>query len=329
MKNIIIKLFGLKFISKVISLKLLVQNFYDDLILYKKHSIIYKIDNFNKLECQIILDYHSLEKGFLHQDFKLKYGRERVIRLISNLKKELLKQKNSSQIEVAYSVLVDYYEIHLKANCIIDDYFTKEDYLFFKSKIDEHQIGFKSFSKEEFYSFSSADFYKFAHSRKSVRSFTGALIDISLIEKAVSLSLTSPSVCNRQGVKVYYVDEKKKIDELLEIQAGFTSFSKNVNQLLFLTVDRNYFYTIGERNQMYIDGGIFLMNLLYALHYYKIGNCPANWGKMTFEDRKANQILHLPESEKIICFIPIGVPKDSFRVTLSKRRNLEEVFVKI
>ncbi|VXB50472.1 Nitroreductase [Flavobacterium sp. 9AF] len=329
MKNIIIKIFGLKFIAKVISYKLLIQNFYDDFVLFKKHSIIYKIDNFNKLECQIILDYHSLEKGFLHKDFKLKYGKERVIRLISNLKNKLINEKTTSQIEVAYSVLVDYYEIHLNQKCVIEDYFTIEDYLLFKSKIKQHETGFQEFSAREFYAASTQDFYTFAHSRKSVRNFTGAFVEKELIQKAVTLALTAPSVCNRQGVKVYYVEEKNKINQLLEIQAGFTGFSKNVNQLLFLTVDRNYFYTIGERNQMYIDGGIFLMNLLYALHYYKIGNCPANWGKMTFEDRKANQILRLPESEKIICFIPIGVAQEIFRVTLSKRRNLDEVFVEI
>jgi nitroreductase len=77
---------------------------------------------------------------------------------------------------------------------------------------------------------------------------------------------------------------------------------------------------------MYIDGGIFLMNLLYALHFYKIANCPANWGKIIQEEKLLNKYISIPEPEKIICMIPIGLIEEKFRVTLSKRRDVNELF---
>lgn len=136
-------------------------------------------------------------------------------------------------------------------------------------------------------------------------------------------------MCNRQACKVYLLEDKERIDKLLAIQGGLTGYTENINQVLLLTVDCNYFYTVGERNQLYIDGGMFLMNMLYALHFYKIANCPANWGKLIQEEKLLTGIVDISESEKIICVIPIGIAKDKFRVTLSQRRELNEVLVKI
>lgn len=75
---------------------------------------------------------------------------------------------------------------------------------------------------------------------------------------------------------------------------------------------------------MYIDGGIYLMNLLYALHYYDIAACPAHWGMPTTADKKSQKIIGLNDSEKIICLIAIGKPIEEFKTTLSLRRPHNE-----
>jgi nitroreductase len=170
-----------------------------------------------------------------------------------------------------------------------------------------------------------SSFEKFSESRKSVRNFTGNYIDDGLIEKAVSLSKNAPSVCNRQPSKVYYLKNKSKIDDVLEIQSGLNGFSKNINQLLVVTTDVNYYYSVGERYQFFIDGGVYLMNLLYALHFYKIAACPANWAKEKDDEKRIKQILPIKDSEKVICLIAIGEAEQTFRTTLSKRRDVSEL----
>src|SRR5690606_32764999 len=124
--------------------------------------------------------------------------------------------------------------------------------------------------------------------------------------------------------KVYLLEDKDKIDKTLAIQGGFRGYSEKVHQLLVVTNDRNYYYTVGERNQFYIDGGIFLMNLLYALHFFEIASCPANWGKTIEHEKKLSHVIDISKSEKIMCLIPIGIAVENFRVTLSKRRELDE-----
>ena len=306
-------------------------NFFEDMKLFYKHTNVFKNDTFKKLECRIILDYHSIEKGFLFTNFKPRFAQQKIKNLRINLKNEIIiNNVNLSQIKVGYQVMCKYYELHRKISIDISDYYTEEDYEFFKKTLSnlytEDFRGIIEYSKDAFYELNNEKFEYFSYSRKSIRDFTGEKIDLSVIKDAIKLSANAPSVCNRQSSKVYLLENKKLIDEVLKIQDGFSGYSKNVGQLLILTTDRNLFYSIGERNQMFIDGGLFLMNLLYSLHYYKIANCPANWGKTIQEEKKLKQYINIPESEKIICLIPIGIAKENFRVTLSQRREIDELF---
>jgi|SRR5690554_1679724 len=311
-------------------LKNLHTNFYVDRKLYKKHSNVFRVNNFEKKEANIILYYHSIEKGFLFKNPKPRFAKAKIIRLHTYLKdKEVIQNINLSQIRTGYSVVCKYYELHKEKGIDIENYFSEKDYLLYKQILKDYYSqdfqGIKTFTFDEFYSKLDSNFSDFSNSRRSVRDFTGELIDEQQIKEAVTLALNSPSVCNRQSVKVYLLQDKVKIDEILKIQAGFRGYSENVKQLLVVTADRNYFYTVGERNQLYIDGGIFLMNLLYSLHFYKIANCPANWGKTVKDDRLARKVVDLKENEKIICLIPIGKAVDDIRVCLSERRTIDEV----
>lgn len=307
----------------------LYSNFSGDLILFKKYSLLFRNNNFENKEADIILNYHSIEKGMLFKNMKKGFAEYRIRNLHKILSNpDIIQNVNKSQVKVGYQIICRYYELHQDSNYDINDFYTKEQYEFYKSILaknyHEDFNGIIEWSKKDFLNKNKEDFYQFAHSRKSVRDFSGDKIDLELIQNVVELANTSPSVCNRQASNVYLIEDKVKIDEILKIQAGFTGYSDNVSQLLVVTNDRKYYYTVGERYQFYIDGGLYLMNLLYALHYYGIGNCPANWGKTKNEDRSIRKIIDIPISEQIICLVPIGVLKEKFRTTLSVRRDFNE-----
>lgn len=305
-----------------------------DTSFFSKNSTLFTENNLKKLEARLILDYHSIEKGLLFERTKMGFGKEKIQRLTINLKKEIVK-KNAlhSQILVAYKIMCEYYELHQDNKFNIENYFSKEDYKLFRTILAENYSGnfrgFIDFEKQDFYKNVNSSFDHFSESRKSIRNFTSEMVADEQIEKALQLSLNSPSVCNRQSARVYYIKDKKKIDQILELQAGLGGFSQDINQLLVVTSDVSYFYLVGERYQHYIDGGIYLMNLLYALHYYKIGTCPANWAKNVDDEKHLKKIIPINESEKVICLVAIGNPKESFRVTLSQRRDLSEIFTTI
>jgi nitroreductase len=73
----------------------------------------------------------------------------------------------------------------------------------------------------------------------------------------------------------------------------------------------------------------FLMNLLYALHYYKIAACPAHWALDIEADKKINNLLNLKDSDKVISLVAIGKPINEFKTALSMRRSNDEILKKV
>lgn len=288
--------------------------------------MVFKQDTFNKIESKIILHYHSIEKGFIHQNFKHRFGKQVVTELIKLLNLDVvIDNHKKSQIAAAYMVICKYYEKHKNDGVDISDYYDNENYQKFRRLLTIDIDITKDFTVTNFFENSQSDFLRFAQSRSSVRDFTNELVLLDTIYNAINLAKTAPSVCNRQPIKVLYTENKPLIDRIFALQQGLKGYSQGISQLLVLVSDRNYFYTVGERNQLYIDGGIFLMNLLYSLHFYKVAACPAHWGFNYQQDRIIKTELNLSESDKVICLLPIGIPKAEFKTTLSCRRENDEI----
>jgi len=307
-------------------------NYKKDAVLYKKYALLFNVQTLKNKEANLILNYHALEKGMLFPKMKKGFGKDRIKKLHRILTDiEVINSISRSQIRVGFQVMCQYYELHQKLGYDIECLYSKKQYEFYKSVLSDYYTsafnGVINWTKETFYKDVKADFGKFANSRKSIRNYTGEMISKEMLGKVVNLANTAPSVCNRQASNVYLVENKEKIDQILEIQGGFNGYTQDVNQLLIVTNDRSYYYTPGERHQLYIDGGIFLMNLLYALHFYEIGNCPANWGKTVQEEAPMEDLVNIPKSEKIICIVPIGRVQEEFCSTLSERRPSRENFM--
>ncbi|HPW65518.1 MAG TPA: nitroreductase family protein [Salinivirgaceae bacterium] len=304
---------------------ILKKDYSKDYKLYKKNSSVFTKNNFEKKESEVTLRYHALEKGFLHNSIRPRFAKKHVVDLLSMIRdSEILKNKNRVQIQSAIVSLLNYYELHKELSADISDYFNLTDYEFLKKHLIKQMSSVQLHTISDYFLKNYDDFLIFSNSRCSVRSFTGEKISADTIQKVINLANNAPSVCNRQSVSVILLENKTLIDKILEIQGGMTGYSEKVNQLMVVLSNRNYFYSIGERNQLYIDGGIYLMNLLYALHYYKIGACPAHWGMPTKADEKTRDLLNLSDAYQIISLVVIGIPTDNFKTTLSLRKTHEE-----
>jgi nitroreductase len=124
---------------------------------------------------------------------------------------------------------------------------------------------------------------------------------------------------------VKLVNDPDLVKGALKIQTGLNATADTVRQLFVITVDRSVFVSSAEWYQGFIDGGIFLQNILYALHFYKIAAVPLNWSKHFYLDVKLHKLLQIPKSEKIIALTAIGYPQDLFQVPFSKRKEVSEL----
>ncbi|MCA1920535.1 MAG: nitroreductase family protein, partial [Flavobacterium piscis] len=121
------------------------------------------------------------------------------------------------------------------------------------------------------------------------------------------------------------IREKTTKEKALALQNGNRGFGFLADKILVVTEDLNYFLSIAERNEAYINGGMFSMNLLYALHFYGIGACPLNWCAEKSNDMALRKLCLIPENEIIIMMIAIGGIPDKFMLASSPRIRPESI----
>ena len=129
-------------------------------------------------------------------------------------------------------------------------------------------------------------------------------------------------------MRVHSVSEPATVHEILDLQGGFRSESEGIRQLLLVTADLTFTYMEGmDRQQPYIDGGIYLMNLLYALHYHGVGACAGNASLLPRDEARILSLAGCREAEALIAIVPIGFPATPILTTPSRRRPPEETLL--
>jgi nitroreductase len=166
----------------------------------------------------------------------------------------------------------------------------------------------------------------FLESRHSVRNFDpDRPIDRALIEEAVRLAGTAPSVCNRQSWRAYYFDDRAEIKQVLALHEGSRGFAQRITGVFVITFDLRAFEAAKERNQGWIDGGLFSMTLMLALHGLGLGSIPLNWSRRNEASDKLRAAARIPEHENVVMLIGTGYPAEGYRVARSARRPLSQV----
>jgi nitroreductase len=165
----------------------------------------------------------------------------------------------------------------------------------------------------------------FLTSRHSVRDFAPLPVDRCLVEEAVRLATYAPSVCNRQGFRAYYFDERADIDRILALHQGSRGFAASVPGLFVVTFDIRAFEDTLERHQGWIDGGLFAMTLLLALHGLGLGAVPLNWSRRNAATAELRRRAALPEHDEVVMLIAAGHPAEGYRVARSTRRPLSQI----
>jgi nitroreductase len=325
-KNLIKKIIPSCVLSAMINFKLglslLNQYIYDYRIYRAYNGAKFKM-NVAQIEGKIIAHYHTLEKGLSHfapkNCFSLPIA-ENLVKLINLYDtKSVLR---SRQVNVAVEVLEKYKNFPNNKSCITINLVNQINLLKPNSKI---KAGVIQFTRDQYFDKSTSSFDQFAISRYSVRDFTEKSVSLAVLQAAVNVAQKTPSVCNRQTVKVHILTNKKDIQNHLALQTGNRGFGNKINKLLIITSNIHLFEGPNERNQAFTDGGMFAMSLLYALHNQKIGTVTLNWSYNKCQDIALHNLGIVPQNEKVILFIGVGHVPKNFNVAASNRRNLSEV----
>jgi nitroreductase len=257
------------------------------------------------LECQLTKDYHRVEKGLALRNPRAKFGVDVMARL-------------SLLLPVAREVEPDapYTRFAAEASHAL------------KRWNGGHGVdslvapGSESLPKPQW----DMSFVEtFFNSRKSVRQFDlEKPVGRESLAKAVDLASTTPSVCNRQPwlVRFYMGDH---VQDVLAFQNGNAGFRDEVPCVGLITVDTRMFSGSGERNQPWIEGGVFAMSLVYALHGVGLQSCMLNMSVLNKRAAEVRAACGLDDAEQIIMMVAIGYAPSTYRIARSPKRDVSDL----
>jgi nitroreductase len=282
---------------------------------------------FKHLESLIIRLYHVIEKGLVIPDheFRPDFAKSIVQQLVGILRdeKELEHFVSKEQITAARTALQAYVKKHADMG------------LSTAVQIPTSVLpptGHPSQDAVRAISIPTAQdasaFVRVVTSRASLRDFRPGQAPLpEAIEQAVDVARWTPSVCNRQASRAHYFTGPL-VQKLLSLQSGNRGFGHRVPALLIVTSDLRLFVDPIERYQAWIDGGMFSMSLLLALHAGGIGTVPLNWAVLNQRDEALRQVADIPAWERVIMMIGCGVPCHDATATRSTRRAVAEILIR-
>jgi hypothetical protein len=221
---------------------------------------------------------HQIEKGLSHSDFRYGFGTVALRNLsmsLNRLKAEGATAKQNLSYRMAVSALHEYIQRHQADSFDISNTESLFDPRVWNDAVlDSDSIG-GSVRGQTSESNNVKNFEELAKGRHSIREFGDQLVSEEEIMNAIALATTTPSACNCQPSRVYLTFNHDTISTLLNHQHGFKGYPLPP-ALLLVTVDNTVFVSPTERNEGFIDGGLFSMSLLLALENYDLAACPLN-----------------------------------------------------
>lgn len=276
-------------------------------------------NDIHNLFARLTYHTHAIEKKLSNPYFREGFGQK----AIKNLKDAMIEYKNAGyaldeeRFLSAFIVLQEYCKVHDgKPKYTLDIYKFLDSFSITPPVL---KVGAIEYQKKTIIKKSKSMFSDLALNRISVRDYSQAEVDDSIILNSIGIAIKSPSVCNRQPWRVHLIKNEELLMKILNLHGGFRGNGDNLKKIILVTVDLRYFSNAYERNQGYIDGGIFLISLVYALTCNEIATCILN---AMFDIKRENEmrsLLNLEDSEILIGFITIGNYPDKFKSPASLR----------
>lgn len=313
--------------SSIYKHSILLKEYLLDFRRYARYSGTFKSNRSkNYYEADLIFYYHKIEKGLSLPKPRIGFAKENVMHLLSLVEEYSSKYKWDDVSLVSLNTLFAYYYFNKENGNEMDDLYKRISILR-STVLIENPIntgGVIDLKKEQLTK-KFTSFRELSLTRHSIRNFAKEEVSISLIKEAVEIAQKTPSVCNRQTSRVYVYSDKDYKKNILSFQNGNGGFGEYANKILIVSTKAENFSGIHERNQNYIDGGMYAMSLLYALHSLGVGACPLNLSINNRQEMMLKKAANIGDSDVLIMMIAVGSLPDTLKVASSHRKNTSEV----
>lgn len=273
---------------------------------------------------KIIIEAHTIEKGLALESSRRLFGEAKIRQLIALLKTYDVAY-SKMPAEMALGAIDQYLKVHRAAGC--EDRFLDELEGFAAGYIERHGIRLTGgvHRTETGGGVDAEVALAFLETRHSHRTYQSTSVERSVLERAVTIAQRAPSQCNRQSIGVYLVESRPLIAALLNEQGGAKGFADQVSSLFVVSSDVAAWGGGKQRNQLYVDGGLFCMQLLLACHALGVATCPLNLAVSHAIEDNIRRLADIPHGQRLIMMIAAGYPHPDAKVANAPRRPLDEI----
>jgi nitroreductase len=280
-------------------------------------------DDAERLAAHITMDYHRLEKGMALPNPRHGFGRDVALRLVRSVRRYEDRYGRSDVTGFARSALESYRQFSLgkldtKLEAELGEFLDT-------SATGSCRAGVDALTSQTLFPFDSDSAQRFLRSRRSVRQFDGRPVPQAVLREAARIAQQAPSVCNRQSARIFASNQRARMDEMLGFQNGNRGFGDRLGAVIVVAADMRAFTSLGERNQCWVDGGIFAMSMALALHSLHVGACMLNWSVEPGRDRALRRSLGIDDHYAIITMMGAGYAPERLTVAASPRRSTDEI----
>lgn len=301
--------------------------FGQDLYLYLRHNGHSPLVPANRrLFYRAIIETHAIEKGLSLGRPRPLFGKDKIRYIMASLRR-YDRSDSAFPVEMGLGALAAYVDEH-RSRGIEDTFLDAVDKYVASAAPDRAAVltgGVKFVSpppsdQEEMTP------QQLLLSRTSCRMFQPVEVPPGLVEDIVRLAQSAPSQCNRQATRAHFYRDKPTVDRLLQLQAGSAGFTETVRNLFVIASELSAWGGAQQRNQLYVDGALFAMNLLLACRAYGLASCPLNLAVGNATERDIKRAGNIPASERLVVMIAIGYAEtEALKAASSPRRALSEV----
>ena len=304
------------------------KEFWRDMTTYVRYCGVSPWQDANKKRMyKLLIETHALEKGLSLHNPRPLFGKTKIDFVEKELDRYDIKD-SPLPAQMVLGALGTYVTLH-RARGIedpalggIEDYVTR--------KVAE--LGISPHGGLRHYDTAYSDVESlapeaFLRSRFSSRTFADEKLDPELVTRIVELAQCAPSQCNRQSSHAHFYQSPEKIAALLKLQGGSTGFAQDVRNLFVITSDLAAWGGAQQRNQLYVDGSLFSMALIYGAHAQGIATCPLNLAVTNAREREIKQTGGIPMDQRVIMMIAVGKPLSTTMIAAasSPRRAVSEI----
>jgi len=283
-----------------------------------------------KMQYTLLRTAHTLEKGLSMPSPRKGFGREKALGLISGLERYAARfgSEDPEFLASPMQTVAAYLDWSEKEGTDVSKpkaAFSDLQQTYF-SLTGHNQAaapaGTVSCGAAQIREAAAGDFESLLLSRHSIRCFSREEVPDSTIIKALELAQRTPSACNRQAWKTH-VFKGESAARLVRWQGGCKGFEDEIRTAILITADMRAFLSY-EPHQAYVDGGLYAMNLINALHFLGLGTIPLSTGFKCTRLKQLYRGFDIPENEVPIMIIGTGMLPDEVKFAASVRKGTEQ-----